>query len=182
MTLGETEYPEGATVTIPFYPDSFRGLPPTLTSRRRTNHRVVSVPEHASALVKLVFSEIARQRHTLEGMEASGVTRPTIKSWKRKRPGLESLQAVLNFLGWDLVAVSRLECLPADFAADLVSLARRADVDIPTVWREALNVAIEQRVLAMSAAERHAIVEAHHARILNRPANDNRKRPAKVAS
>ena len=114
-------------------------------------------------------------------MEASGVTRPSIKSWKYKnRPGLESVQAVLAFLGWDFVAVPCCEVLPPDFAADLIALAQRAETTIPAVWREALNVAVEQRVLGMAMSERRAIIEAHHTRISNGHENSRRRRKPTV--
>jgi hypothetical protein len=39
-----------------------------------------TVPEHAGRLVKLVFSEMARQRQTYNDVEArNGVQRPTLK-------------------------------------------------------------------------------------------------------
>jgi hypothetical protein len=155
-------------VMIPLYPSSFNARPPTKTTRRRNNPRVVSVPEKATPVVRLIFSEIARQMQTLDAMESSGVRRASIKSWKGKnRPGLESAQAVLAFLGWDFVPVPCLEALPAELAADLVALARRAETTVPHVWREALNVAVEQRVLGMEMAERRAIIERHHARVSN---------------
>jgi hypothetical protein len=157
--------------TVPLYPSSFNARLPTPSSRKRRNPRVVSVPERATPVVRLVFSEVARQMQTLEGLEeGSGVRKASIKAWKHKnRPNLESVQAVLAFLGWDFVPVPCLETLPPELAADLVALARRAETTIPNVWREALNVAVEQRVVGMEIAERRAIFEQHHTRIANRP-------------
>ncbi len=166
--------------TVPLYPSSFSARPPTPSTRKRNNARVVTVPERAQPVVRLLFSEIARQRQTYENLEASGINRPTIKSWRSKnRPGLESLQACFSWLGWDFVAVPCLETLPPELAADLVALARRAETTIPHVWREALNVAVEQRVLGMEMADRRSIVEQHHARISNGHENCKSKRRPK---
>lgn len=172
--------------TAPLYPSSFRARPPSHTPIR-ANRRTVSVPEGATPIVKLLFSEIARQRVGMEDLEwGSGVRKASIKAWKRKnRPGAESLQACFSFLGWDFLPVPCLEALPPDLAGDLVALARRGEMTIPEVWRAVLDVAVEQRVLAMDVAERRAIREAHHARIFNRKqANDNtpRKRTGEGAT
>jgi hypothetical protein len=79
------------------------------TNRRPGYRRTVTMPERVGTHVKLVFAELARQQRTYdEGEAASGVRRPTIKQWTRKNaPSLDSLEAVLNSLGFHLVA-----CLP----------------------------------------------------------------------
>lgn len=149
----------------PLYPNSFHArtaLPERMTSRfrRHTRWRTVTMPERVGPHVKLVFAEMARLRKTYDDVEeGSGVRRPTIKQWRRKnKPGLDSLQAVLNFLGWDLVAVPALEALPADIAGELVTFAKKLELDIPTTWATLIDIGIEQKAR-----------QAHHA-------NDNTRR------
>ncbi|MGB3042319.1 MAG: hypothetical protein WBB98_03945 [Xanthobacteraceae bacterium] len=69
---------------------------------RRKNMRTVTTPERVSPHVKLVFNTMARSRISYDDLEAaSGIRRASIKAWRRKNaPGLESLTAVLNAMGW----------------------------------------------------------------------------------
>ncbi|MGJ4951818.1 hypothetical protein [Bradyrhizobium sp. HKCCYLS20291] len=83
--------------------------------------------------MKLVFAEMARLRFTYdETEEGSGVRRASIKAWRRKnRPGLESLEAVLGFLGWDFVAVPRAKVLPDEVRAELQPIADKLGLTMP---------------------------------------------------
>jgi len=84
-------------------------------NRRPGYRRAVTMPERVSPHVKLVFAELARQQRTYDELEAaSGVRRATVKQWRRKNPpSLDSLEAVLNALGWQFIAVpAHVEMLP----------------------------------------------------------------------
>jgi hypothetical protein len=123
----------------------------------------------------LVFSEMARQGFTYDQTEeGSGVRRATIKAWRKKNaPGLESIEAVLGFLGWGFVPVPSLQALPPAFAGDLTALALRANSDIPTTFAALVAVGVEQALVNMTIAEKRAVVEA---RAAGYAANDNIKR------
>lgn len=169
----------------PLYPNSFhartsRSERMASRFRRRPHSRTVTMPTHGvGAHVKLVFAEMARLKFTYDEVEeGSGVRRPTIKQWRRKnRPGLESLEAVLNFLGWDFVAVPALEALPADIAGKLVTLAKKIERDIPMTWAALIDIGLEQKLLRMNADERRAVLEERKARQAHH-ANDNCKHVA----
>ena len=106
-----------------------------MTSRRRerANRRTVTMPDRVGPHVKLVFAEMARLRFTYdETEEGSGVRRASIKAWRRKnKPGLESLEAVLGFLGWDFVAVPRAKALPEEVRAELQPIADKLGLKMP---------------------------------------------------
>ncbi|WP_245309303.1 hypothetical protein [Bradyrhizobium retamae] len=91
------------------------------------------MPERVGPHVKLVFAEMARLHVTYdETEEGSGVRRASIKAWRRKnRPGLESLEAVLGFLGWDFVAVPRAKTLPDEVRAELEPIAAKLGLTMP---------------------------------------------------
>jgi hypothetical protein len=118
--------------------------------RRRTLNRLVTDAPHAHPHVRLVFSLMRQQRVTLQEMEdASGVKRPTIKAWRRKNlPGLASLTAVLNTLGWDYVPVPHTAKLPTELAAEIAKLAERFKIELPEVFAMLLEVGADQRELA----------------------------------
>jgi hypothetical protein len=101
--------------------------------RRRGNHRTVSIPERVGPHVKIVFSEMARQRKTYDQVEeGSGVRRASMKAWRKKnRPGLESLEAVYGFLGWDLIAVPRAKVLPEEVKSELQPIADKLGLTMP---------------------------------------------------
>lgn len=101
--------------------------------RDRANRRTVTMPERVGPHVKLVFAEMARLRITYdECEEGSGVRRATIKAWRRKnRPGLESMEAVFGFLGWDFVAVPRAKALPEEVRAELQPIADKLGLTMP---------------------------------------------------
>ncbi len=87
----------------------------------------ITVPARVSAVVKLVFTEMRRQGITYDEVEdGSGVLRTTVKAWRSKnKPGLESIEAVMGFLGWDFVAVPRAKVLPKDLVAALKTVAEQ---------------------------------------------------------
>lgn len=101
--------------------------------RDRANRRTVTMPERVGPHVKLVFAEMARLRFTYdETEEGSGVRRASIKAWRRKnKPGLESLEAVLGFLGWDFVAVPRAKALPEEVRSELQPIADKLGLTMP---------------------------------------------------
>lgn len=156
-------------VPVPLFPPHFNARTPTPTKGR--NRRSVTVPPTAMPLVKLFFTVMSQQGVKYwEVEEATSVQRATMKAWRKKnQPGISTLTAAFNYLGWDLVPTPRLEALTPQLAADLVAIARRAELDIPSVWNEALNTAIEQRLVSMSIAERRTIIEAHSERQTTRP-------------
>jgi hypothetical protein len=135
---------------------------------RRKNMRTVTMPDRVGPRVKLVFSEMARQQRTYDEIEAaSSVRRPTIKQWRRKnRPGLESLEAVLNVLGWHFIAVpAHVEMLPPNVASKAAELAALAKMEMREAWTAAVQIAAlqfastaeGQRILAEIDAEREAL-------------------------
>ncbi len=101
--------------------------------RERANRRTVTMPDRVGPHVKLVFAEMARLRVTYdETEEGSGVRRASIKAWRRKnKPGLESLEAVLGWLGWDFVAVPRAKTLPDEVRAELQPIADKLGLSMP---------------------------------------------------
>ncbi|CCD94624.1 hypothetical protein BRAO375_3660018 [Bradyrhizobium sp. ORS 375] len=91
------------------------------------------MPERVGPHVKLVFAEMARLRITYDEVEiGSGVRRASVKAWRKKnRPGLESVEAVLGFLGWDFVAVPRAKVLPDEVRAELQPIADKLGLTMP---------------------------------------------------
>lgn len=161
------------------YPADFRARPSRPLCRRR-NSRVVTMPESVGPHVRLVFSEMARLNQTYDAVESvSGVRRASLKAWRRKnRPGLESLQAVLSFLGWDYVPVPALETLPPDLAGDVVALARKLEMSVPQLWAAVVAVGVEQKLLNMDIDERRAVLSARESRKLGY--GPDRKRPVRL--
>lgn len=133
------------------------------------------MPERVSPHVKLVFSEMARLQVTYDEVEAtSGVRRPTIKQWRKKnRPSLESLECVLSALGWGYVPVPALQTLPPDLAGELTAMALKLGASMPQTIAALIDIGVEQKLLRMSAEEKHAVLAERAAR---RAANDNAKR------
>ena len=109
---------------------------PLYLQPQKRNRRTVTMPDRVGPHVKLVFAEMARQRRHYDAVaEASGVRRASLKAWRRKnRPGLESLEAVLNALGWRLIPTPGIEVMPPQFGAEIARLAAAAQVTIPDVW------------------------------------------------
>jgi hypothetical protein len=134
-----------------------------------------------------------RQQRTYDEVEtASGVRRPTVKQWRRKNaPSLDSLEAVLNSLGFHLVAVPAHVEMPS-VAAKAAELAALAKIELGEVWSAAVQIAALQlastsegeRILAELDAEREAARASKSSRTRSRktkPANDNVKRAASAA-
>lgn len=97
--------------------------------------------------MKLVFTEMQRQNVTYDEVEyGSGVLRTTVKAWRSKnKPGLDSIEAVMGFLGWDFVAVPRDRVLPPEVVAELRPLAERFGMTMPKTVAALLNILADQR-------------------------------------
>jgi hypothetical protein len=155
---------------------------------RRKNMRTVTMPKGVSPHVRLVFGEMARQQRTYDDIEAaSSVRRATQKQWRRKnRPSLESLEAVLNSLGWCFIAVpAHAEALPPNVASKIAEVAALAKMELGEVFSAAVQIAAlqfgstaeGQRILAELDAERAAANDNNprYRRKSKLPANDNAK-------
>lgn len=92
----------------------------------------ITIPQRVAPHVRLVFTEMQRQRITYDEVEeGSGVRRAALKAWRHKnRPGLDSIEAVLGFLGWDFVPIPRAKILPKELVAELGPVAERHKLDI----------------------------------------------------
>lgn len=97
----------------------------------------ITIPERVGPHVKLVFATMQRQRITYDEVEiGSGVNRPSIKAWRHKnRPNLDSIEAVLGFLGWDLVPLPRETVIPPEIVARLRPLAKELGLAMPDAVR-----------------------------------------------
>jgi hypothetical protein len=138
--------------------------------------RTVTVPERVSPHVRLVFEEMARQLRSYDDVEtASGFRRASIKAWRHKnRPGLESLEAVLNCLGWHFIAVpAHIEMLPPNVAAKAAELAALAKIELGEGWSAAVQIAAFQ--FASTAEGERILAELDAERKARRAANDNVK-------
>lgn len=73
----------------------------TKTTTRKSK---VTVPEQCDPRAKIVFAEMRRQAVTYDELEwRSGVLRSTFKAWRtNNKPGLDTVEAALGALGWDL--------------------------------------------------------------------------------
>ncbi|GJD31439.1 hypothetical protein PMNALOAF_2698 [Methylobacterium adhaesivum] len=102
----------------------------------------ITIPDRVGPHVKLVFAEMRRLGQTYDNVEAgSGVNRPTIKAWRHKnRPNLDSIEAVLGFLGWDFVPVPRSKVLPAEVENELRDVAARLDLTMPQTIQALVEV------------------------------------------
>jgi hypothetical protein len=134
-----------------------------------------------------------RQLRTYDEVEAaSGVRRPTVKQWRKKNaPGLESLTAALNCLGWTFVAVPVcVEPLPAKLVSKIAEVGATASMEMPEVWGHAVQLAARQliasdgsaRILAEIDAERAALQTAIEKRRKPQPANDNTPKATDAAA
>lgn len=109
---------------------------PTFSRRnpeRKRRPSTVTIPERVAPHVRLVFSEMRRQGLTYDEVEErSGVLRTTVKAWRHKnKPSLESIEAVMGFLGWDFVPIPRERALPPEVIAELQPVASRLGLDMP---------------------------------------------------
>jgi hypothetical protein len=92
------------------------------------------------------------------------------------------MTAVLATLGYGLTATPALQVLPPDLAGEVTALALKLKKNMPDTWAALVDIGMEQRLLAMRAEERTALLASHDARRINRPvANDNVKPAAQVA-
>lgn len=87
----------------------------------------ITIPERCHPLAKLVFSEMRRTCVTYDELEwRSGVLRSTFKAWRtHNRPGLESIEAALGALGWQVTVAPDIRILPPALRADLLELASK---------------------------------------------------------
>lgn len=76
---------------------------------------------------------MARQRVTYDCLEYySGVLRSTFKAWRTSnKPGLDTIEAALGALGWNVLPVPKAETLPPELRADLEALADKHGRAIP---------------------------------------------------
>jgi hypothetical protein len=72
-------------------------------SRSRFRGRM-SVPKHAHPAVRKLFAEMNRQRTTIDEVaERSGLSTAGISEWRyRRMPKIDTLEAALNVLGFEL--------------------------------------------------------------------------------
>ncbi|GJE51815.1 hypothetical protein GOFOIKOB_4879 [Methylobacterium tardum] len=122
---------------------------------RKKRQNKVTVPARVGPHVKLVFSEMFRQRVTYDEIEqGSGVLRSTLKAWRVKnRPGLETLEAVFGFLGFDFVPVPRARVLPPEILAELQPIADRLGTEMPRLIEAVTMIAAGVRERVPTQAE-----------------------------
>jgi hypothetical protein len=106
-----------------------------ITSAPRARKSLVTIPDHAHPLAKLVFAEMRRQGKTYLDMEwESGVLVTTIKAWRtHSRPSIETIEACLGCLGWSLVPVPRMKRLPEQLQAELEEIAQSWKLEEPVL-------------------------------------------------
>lgn len=114
---------------------------------RNRRARCLTIPERVGPHARLVFAEMRRQGRTYdEVQESSGVLRATMKAWRRKnKPGLESLEAVLNSLGWNFTPTPSAEILSPDLAGELDAVATKLATGLPEVWAALIDIGMQQR-------------------------------------
>lgn len=174
------------------YPQDFSTRPPKIDRSKRRRNRYATVPTGVSPVVRLIFLEIARQKLRYQDVEDfSGCRRAAVKQWRIKnKPSWESIQSVLSVLGFGFVPTPTPQVLPTNLAGDVIALALKLEKNIPETWAALIDIGVEQKLLHMDAAERRAIVDAHHASLRGNgrsrkpkvPANDNTKQPTAIAS
>jgi hypothetical protein len=154
---------------IQLYPPDFSVRPIKVERIRRMNRRTATMPHGVTPIVRLIFSELARQGLRYQDVEDfSGVRRASVKAWRRKnRPSWESLQAVLSTLGFGFAPTPTLQVLPADLVGEIVALAMKLGLTFPETWAALIDIGVEQRLLAMDADERRTVLAEREA------ANDN---------
>lgn len=175
--------------TTELYPPDFRASPIKVERSKRARRRYATMPTGVQPIVRLVFSELSRQGlHYQDIEDASGVGRVALKSWRcRTRPSWESLQSVLSVLGFGFVPTPVLQVLRPEMAGEITALAMKLGADIPTTWAALIDIGVEQKLLRMDAAERRAVIEAHHAALhpsqgrAAKAANDNQRDQSAVA-
>lgn len=120
---------------------------------RKQRRSRVTIPNRVGPHARLVFSEINRQGFTYDEVEeGSGVLRSTLKAWRVKnRPGLETLEAVFGFLGWDFLPVPRASVLPPALFDDLRPLAERHGASMELAICAFIGIAARERGLHTEA-------------------------------
>ena len=88
---------------------------------------------------------------------------------------------MLGFLGWAYVPVPALETLPPELAGELTALALKLGASMPQTIAALTEIAVEQKLLRMSAEEKRAVLAERDARHPRHAANDNVKRAASAA-
>ncbi len=85
----------------------------------RVRHSRVTVPARAHPIVRFLFAEMRRQGVTYYALaERSGLSRETITAWRtRNRPDLESIEAALGALGYDVGPLFRVA--PLDLGGEI---------------------------------------------------------------
>lgn len=99
--------------------------------RRRST--TVTIPDRVGPHVKLVFASMRRLNKTYDDVEfGSGIRRAALKAWRNKnRPSLESIEAVLGYLGFDFLPIPRAKVLPPEIVAELRPIAERLEKSMP---------------------------------------------------
>lgn len=114
----------------------------------------ITIPERCHPLAKVVFAEMKRQGVTYDSLEwTSGVLRSTFKAWRtHNRPGLDTIEAALGSLGWNVRAVPKPETLPPELRADLEAIAAKyGQTTLPCL-----------EFIAAAAGYRHPGDNVHH--------------------
>lgn len=170
------------------YPPDFRVRPiahhTTSRFRKITTRRTVTMPARVSPHVKLVFAEMSRLHITYDEVaEGSAVRRATMKAWRRKnKPSLESLEAVLGFLGWAYVPVPALQTVSPELAGELTTLALKLGKSMPQTIAALIDIGVEQKLLRINAEEKRAVLAEREARNPRHPTNDNVKQSSENAA
>jgi hypothetical protein len=94
-------------------------------ARRQKRPSLITVPERAHPIAKLIFAEMKKQGKTYSELEfESGVLVTTTKAWRQhSRPSIESAEAALGALGWSLVPVPRMDRLPEKLQSGIARLS-----------------------------------------------------------
>jgi hypothetical protein len=132
---------------------------------------LITIPERAHPLAKLVFGEMKVAGKTYLDMEwESGVLVTTLKAWRtHSRPGLETAEAALGALGWSLVPVPRMKRLPEKLQAELDRLAGEWATEEP----------ILHHLLSTCCRAPFIVRTGRTERKLRRPARKSGKAPAR---
>lgn len=95
----------------------------------------MTVPEHAHPLAKALFAEMRRQGVTYDELEhRAGVLRSTIKAYRKdNRPGLDTIEACLGSLGFNVLPVPKACTLPEGLREDLEALAAKHCTAFPVL-------------------------------------------------
>jgi hypothetical protein len=91
----------------------------------------VTTPKRCHPAAKIVFAEMRRQGVTYDELEyRSGVLKSTFKAWRtHNAPGLETLSAALQALGWEWLPMPPLDALPQAVRSEITRLAEEHGLD-----------------------------------------------------